>query len=301
MRLTLDNPRQWIPALLLGLLFVSGGGDWIARHLAPWHFALAAAVIGFGGWIWNHRRYRSFADTPDCAIASAPQGYIRISGIGRPLAGTPLLSPAMHGFMPLPCLWYRIKVEERDSDDRWHTTFEDESEDSFLLVDEDGAQCEIRPAGASVITAREEHGRAMDERSTLWLLIPGTRISASGAFRTHSVHGEAPDLRARLRDKLADWKANGEAQRFDLDQNGELDMREWDLARAAAQREVRVERTEELNQADSHFLAKPDDGRPFILSDRRPDQIIRRLRWQAWGFLLLFFAGVAGLAYSFAT
>lgn len=299
MRLTLDTPFKAIGLALLGMLFATRGG-WLAEYLEPWHLAAALTGGGLAGWIWNHRRYRRFADTPACDIAAAPQGYVRLSGIGRAPGGSPLLSPAMHGFAPLPCLWYRIKVEERDTDGDWRTVFEDESDDVFLLVDAEGARCAVYPAGATVITGQAETHTEGRERSSLQLLVPGTLLSASGHFRTHSAHADMPDLRGRLRDKLADWKDDGAAQRFDLDRNGELDLREWELVRAAAKREVRAEYQAELEQPDSHSLSQPPDGRPFILSDRRPEQVVRRLRWQAWGCLILFFLGVAGLALSFS-
>lgn len=292
-----DNPLKLVPWALVALFFGTRG-HWLAEHLRPWHMASLLAAGGLVGWIWNHRRYRQFADTPSCAIAAAPQGYVRLSGIGRPIAGTPLLSPAMHGFAPLPCLWYRIKVEERDSDDHWHTVFEDESDDAFLIVDDDGGQCVVDPAGASIITGREENNRMSGERSSLWLLVAGTRLAVSGHFLSHSAHGENADLQGRVRDKLADWKDAGQIQRFDLDGDGEVDMREWTAARAAAQREVRNERAAELTLPATHSLRRPSDGRPYIISDRRPEQVVRSLRWQSWSFLLLFFAGVGGLAWS---
>lgn len=296
----LGSPRaRFAPlpfAAFLGIAAATLNSGWLFRHLHDWALSAALALGGLIGWIIFHRRYRRFTDTPEAPIAAAPQGYVRISGIGRVPGGVPLTTPLDTPMPNLPCLWFRLEVEERDSDNNWRRVREEQSDDSFLLEDEDGQRCVISPEHATVITSNIEKHNGSDWRSTLWLLIPGTRLHALGYFVTRNAGVDRPSIAAEVRDKLGDWKAAGETKRFDLDGNGEIDMQEWELARAAARREVMQERSQAADAPDEHSLIRPPDGRDFIITDQDPTRTARRLRWQAWAWLLLFFAGVAGLS-----
>ena len=66
------------------------------------------APLSLIAWISAWRRARAVADTPTSRIASAAQGYVELIGIGKPLGGQPVISPANH----LPCLWYRYRIEQ---------------------------------------------------------------------------------------------------------------------------------------------------------------------------------------------
>ena len=59
-----------------------------------WVFVLALiAVLSVGLWMMNYRRARAVGDTPTSRIASAPQGYVELSGTTRPFTGELLISP----------------------------------------------------------------------------------------------------------------------------------------------------------------------------------------------------------------
>jgi len=271
-----------IGAAVLGVL-ASLAPATLADALAPWHLTLVLSATGLFGWVLAYRRYRHYADTPSAPVGSAPQGYIAIEGIGRPLPGAPLLSP----FNYLPCLWYRVRVQVRDSDGDWRTETDETSDASFVLEDEDGSRCVIDPLGARVEVRHKDEMHIDDRRTTQWLLIPGTRLQALGHFESSRPADDLPDFNADLREKLADWKDGGIARRFDADGEGELSLVEWEQAREAARQEVEQERAAVADFPPQNILRKPADGRPFVISDHPPEQVLRRYHRQAIVILVL--------------
>ncbi|HEX5127046.1 MAG TPA: hypothetical protein VFW00_09935 [Rhodocyclaceae bacterium] len=281
--------HAWIGIVAAGMFLLIAKAPAGLQH---WHIAAFIAAMALAAWIFNHRRYRSIADTPTSRIVSAAQGYTEITGIGRAIEG-PLVYSPLNG---LPCLWYRIEVESRDFGGKWHHDYTDVSDASFIIDDGSG-RCVVDPEHANVITRQKDVVKETNRRSTQWLLIAGTRISAIGHFVSHSVAVDRPAISVEVRDKLADWKQTGAAKRFDLNKDGELSLQEWELARAAAKREVEKERSEASYVPDSHSLTKPPDGSPFIICDVDPEKLGRRYRLQAWGCLLLFFCALVGAAW----
>lgn len=262
-----------------------------------WPYALLAmAGVSFFGWLGNYRRYRQIHDLPTSRVASAAQGYVELVGRSELLDGEPVMS-RLGG---LPCCWYHYLIEEQNSDDKWQKVDEGSSAAHFLLVDETG-QCVISPDGAEVVTSNHRSWREGRLRYNEWLLTPRAVIYALGEFITHSGHvGGAADERADVAALLADWKADkaGLHQRFDLDQDSNIDMKEWELARLQALREVRRQHAGQSQKLVEgvHLLRKPRDGRLFLLANEMPDVLGKRYYW--WGLLhLLIFigAGVSGL------
>jgi hypothetical protein len=252
------------------------------------------AALALVAWLAVLRRARAVADTPTSQIASAAQGYVELLGGGRPLAGVPIIAPLTH----LPCLWYRYKVE-RKSDDKWVTESSGESTDSFLLDDGSG-RCVVDPEGAEVLPRSTDvwYPRP-DYRHTQAVLLEGEPIYVLGSFHTWS--GDSLDLNVRedVKDLLAEWKRDMPKllERFDLDGNGELDLREWELARSQARREVLKNHRELRAAPDTHMVGRPADGRLFLISSLPPEKIRGRyLRW-AFVHVAAFFAALAGLAY----
>jgi hypothetical protein len=99
---------------------------------------------------------------------------------------------------------------------------------------------------------------------------------------------------------LADWKNDSKQllERFDLNRDGKIDMKEWELARLQAQREVRKRQSEMQSRSieGTHLLRKPSDGRLFLLANEAPDKLGGRYRFWSWVHLIIFIgAGSAGL------
>jgi cbb3-type cytochrome oxidase subunit 3 len=266
----------------------------IDRSGRLWPHALAAmAAVSLAGWVSAYRRYRKIHDLPSSRIASAAQGYVELIGRSRRLPDAPLVSK----ITGLPCCWFRYSIERRTAQNRWVRHDRGTSQAPFLLVDDTG-ECVIEPEGAEVLSTRRQQWTQGDYRYTEWLLLPEGRLYAIGEFSTRGgAHAEL-DERADVGALLADWKRDAASllERFDLDGDGTLDLREWELARLQAQREVRRTHAQIRLRDGVHRLGKPRDGRLFLLSNELPDRLGRRFAFWSVAHLLIFFiAGVAAL------
>ena len=251
------------------------------------------AAISFPAWLSALKRLRAVRDTPTSRVASAAQGYVELTGRGKPFPDAPLISKLRQ----LPCLWYRYKVEQRNSDDEWKTVDNGESSDSFMLRDETG-DCVVDPEYAEIITKHHDQWRQGDYRYTEWKLIDSDSLYVIGEFRTRSGSVEF-DSRAELNALLAEWKQDKPAlhARFDLNNDGELDMNEWMLARKAAKREVAKKQREAHAQPDIHLIGQPRDGKLFLISNLAPEQLSRRYLLWAWAHVAIFFGSLGALGW----
>lgn len=268
--------------------FVAAGGQLLlvfaglaADSRVGWTLCLAAmAALSLYGWLMALRRRRAIADTPTAKIASAAQGYVELGGTGALFADQPLRSP----LTGLPCLWYRFVSEEKDSDGRWQVSARGESTVSIVLRDTSGTAV-VDPEGAEIVSCHKERWQQGDARHTEWKFIDGDPLYVLGDLRTMSGGIVELDAGADLRELLADWKRTPQAlaERFDVDRSGEIDAREWQLARAAARREVAQRHRETRAQGDTHCVRAPRDGRPYLIANVDPERLARRFAW--WGAL----------------
>lgn len=252
----------------------------------------AMALISLFAWLSALRRLRMVRDTPTSKVASAAQGYVELTGRGRPY-DEPLISK----LRALPCLWYRYKMEQRDSKNRWSTLDSGESRDSFLLRDDSG-DCVVDPDHAEIITKHRDQWIDGNYRYTEWKFIHNDSIYVIGDFRTRSL-GTEFNTRTELNALLAEWKKDLPKlhERFDLNDDGELDMQEWMLARQAAKREVAKKRREAHAQPDIHIISQPRNGRLFLISNLTPERLSRRYLFWAWAHLLIFFGSLGGIGW----
>lgn len=290
-RLRLDRANVALPLVQLGLIAFA------LRAGTHWGSVAALAMLlatGLWGWLRSVQHARLILDTPTARIASAAQGYTELRGRGQPLAGTPLLSP-VNG---LPVLWYRVAIYHKDSDGRWRHRDTVESDASFLLDDGSG-NCAIDPEGAEMLLRRREVFEHGDVRQVQWALINGDPIYVLGDFATLGSITPEFDTAAQVRDLLAAWKRDHPEllRRFDLDGDGELDLREWELARAQARREVRRQRQELLAAPEAHIMRRPADGRLYLISDLDPARIARRYRLWAAFHTVVFLGSAAATAW----
>ena len=253
----------------------------------------AMALISFFAWMSALRRFRLINSTPTSRIASAAQGYVELIGRGKPYGDPSLISK----LRVLPCLWYRYKVERRGAKDKWSTIDSGESTDYFVVRDDSG-DCIVDPSNAEIITKHRDQWIEGNYRYTEWKLIHNDSLYALGEFRTRNLAAEF-DQRAELNALLAEWKRDMPSlhERFDLDNNGELDMREWMLARSAARREVAKKMREVQSQSDIHIMCQPHDGKLFLLSNLTPDKLSRRYMFWSWAHLAIFFGALVALGW----
>ena len=286
------------PGLLSGAFhFVIIGLAFQADSAEVWPYALLAmAVVSFFAWVANYRRYRQISDLPTSKVASAAQGYVELVGHAELVAGE-TISSQLSG---TACCWYSYEIQEKQSDDKWQTVDSGQSVRHFHLADDTG-QCVISPDGAEVLTHVNKSWEEGRRRYSECLLLPKDVLYAIGEFRTSSaIVSGVDDESARAGAMLAEWKNDQKRllERFDLDRDGKIDMKEWELARLQAWREARKAVTDPSTRPieGMHMLRKPKDGRLFLLANEMPDKLGARYRFWSWVHLVIFIgAGSAGL------
>ena len=85
--------------------------------------------------------------------------------------------------------------------------------------------------------------------------------------------------------------------RFDLNNDGTLDMQEWMLARQAAKREAENRISAARAEPDTSFLVQPHDQRLFLISNLKQDRLERRYWLWAWAHLVILFGALGGIAW----
>lgn len=271
--------------LLIGLKLESRKG---------WLICLSVmAAISILAWLSALNRLRTIRDTPTSKIASAAQGYVELSGRGHPF-GDPLLGK----LSLLPCLWYRYRIEQRESGNKWKTMDTGESDDTFILRDDTG-ECVIDPEQAEILTLHHDQWHDGDYRYTEWKLIEHDNLYVIGQFRTQGGSSVEFDTHAELNALLAEWKQDMPAllKRFDLDNDGTLNAQEWMLARSAANREVARMMREAQAQPDINIVGRPRDGKLFMVSNLGQGKLARRYLLWSWAHLLIFFGSLGGIGW----
>ncbi|HYP68274.1 MAG TPA: hypothetical protein VEP67_08470 [Thiobacillaceae bacterium] len=265
---------------LIGLR-VQQTGVWSVSAL----FVLLSSLVA---WLVNLKRFRAVLDTPTSKVFSAPLGYVELCGRGKQPPGDRLFSYRTG----LPCLWYRYSIE-RKSGDKWVHMESGESHDTFGLQDTTGLML-IDPDGAEILTSRKEVWIEGDYRNTEWTLIEGEPLYALGEHVTLGGAQADLDRRGDISALLGEWKRDkpGLLKRFDHNQDGEIDMAEWALARSAATLEVERTHFQVSLEDGVHVLRKPRDGRPFLVANRLPRQLVQHYQIWSWVYLGFTFASL---------
>jgi hypothetical protein len=233
-----------------------------------WFFVCLTLMAAINLLIWTSmmRRYRAIMDTPTSRIASAAQGHVELLGTGRSLDKSPPLTRRTNG----PCLWHRFQVEKKTLG-RWKIVERGESDAPFI-IDDGSERCVVEVEGAEILIQHKDTWSEGKYRYTEWKLLNNDNIYAIGEFKT--IGGGSVDLDARrdMNELLDKWKRNKKRllERFDLDKDGKLNEKEWDLAHQAARREVSRMHLEARNASDVHTLKCPGDGRHYLLANIDP-------------------------------
>lgn len=250
------------------------------------------APLSLLAWISAWQRARAVDDTPTSRVASAAQGYAELIGAGKPLGGLPVISPVNQ----LPCLWYRYRIERRDSDNKWTLESQGECESSFIL-DDDTGECLVDPDGAEMLVSKKDQWQQGERRFTQWLFIEGQRLYVLGQFSTRGSVDIELNVAEDAKHLLAEWKMRPEEliKRFDLNQDGQIDLKEWGLARMQAKREVAASHRELSNSSELHVMQRPPDGRFYLISDIDPGKLAKKYRWWSWFHIVVFFGALIAL------
>jgi hypothetical protein len=252
------------------------------------------AFISLFAWLSALRRLRAVRDTPTSRIASAAQGYVELIGRGTQFSDPPLLGK----LSVLPCLWYRYKIERKNAKNEWTTQDSGESNDPFLLVDDSG-RCVVDPSGAEILTNHKDTWTQGQYRYTEWKLLDIDSIYVIGQFRTLGGSSAQISTQEEMNQVLTEWKQDMQSlhRRFDLNNDGELDMNEWMLARQAARREAEKRVAEVRSQPDTNYMLQPHDGRLFLISNLPQNKLERRYWFWTWAHLAIFFGALGGLSW----
>lgn len=244
------------------------------------------AAIGFVAWGATYRRARAIADLATSRIGSAAQGYVEIVGRGSVAREELILSPCS----ATPCLWFRYRIYEKSGSEReWRLADSGQSHATFAIADASGT-CRVDPEHAEVIPAETRTTYPADTKQVEEFLFGGNPIYVLGEFATRVDVPTAQQVREDVGALLADWKKDPVRlqTRFDLDRDGSIDAREWELARRLAASTVARQHRALHAAGEEHILRAPADGRLYIISGLPPHKLRRRfLLWS------LFHLGVA--------
>ncbi len=299
-------------------------------------WALVAFALCAGGFYFAFRswaRARVIEDTPTAKIRSASQGYVEFAGHAELMEGDPVRAPLTGS----KCCWYSFKVERRGNRNSWRKVDGGSSDMLFLLRDETGA-CMIDPDGAEVTPSERSvwYGRSRTPtqrpprarspvrgsflerwgigdlfhvslvsgryRYTEERIHSGDPLYAIGLFKTLGEIDHRRDRAEATRALLRDWKANQSEllARFDANNDGKIDVQEWDRVRATAEAQATREHAEQLDHQVLHTLSRTSSARrPFLLSSLPQFNLVRRYRVLAVASLAGFFAGGIGLVWIF--
>jgi hypothetical protein len=281
--------------------FITSGGQLLLLFVgiklesrAGWLWCLGImAAVSLFAWYSALHRLRTISGTPTSRIASAAQGYVEL--IGRGKAGT---TPLISKLRVLPCLWYRWKVEQRNAKNQWSTLDKGESSDYFVLRDDSG-ECVVDPEQAEIVTKHCDRWIDGSYRYTEWKLIQDDYLYVIGEFKTVGGSTNTLTHNELVNQVLSEWKIDSEnlMKRFDLDENGALDMREWMLARQAAKREAEKRLTQARAEPDTNFMLRPHDGRLFLISNLDHDKLALRYKRWAWAHVVILFGALGGLGW----
>lgn len=258
-----------------------------------WCFS-AMALVSLFAWFSALSRLRTITGTPTSKIASAAQGYVELIGQGSYFDNTPVMSQLSQ----LPCLWYRYQIERKNSKNQWHTESRGESELPFQLHD-GSTSCVVDPTGAEIITSNKDTWTKGEFRYTEWKLLNIDTLYAIGEFKTVGGSTDTRQTSNEIKAVLAEWKLDMPElhARFDLNQDGVLDMNEWMLARSAAKREAEKRLTQARAIPDTHYLVRPDNGRLFLISNLSPEKLASRYYLWTWVHLIILFGALIGVAW----
>ncbi len=264
---------------IAGLLFFhSSKSDAFAIETTATGILIVGSIIA---WHLSYKRYRTIADTPTALLRSAAQGYVELFGRTRLMPGAHAL---VYGQLP-PCLWYRVLIMENaksTSSRKMHVS--SITSDELFLLDDGSGTCVIDPEQAEVLGARTWCWSSGDDAYQAQYLGTGDPLYVIGNL--HTLRGADGTLNAKadIAALLKEWKADKQSlfQRFDSNQDGNIDMEEWQRAVATADQEVAQRHRELRARPDINMIRQATDNRPFMLATRDPQHLATRFRYWSW-------------------
>lgn len=245
--------------------------------------AILMIMVSVVAWVHTFKRVRTIADIATSRIGSAAQGYVELLGRASLHADNLIKSP----LSGTACVWFSYAVYSKDNRDReWRRVSSGTSESTFEISDKTGS-CQVDPDHAEVIAPERRERVQGDVKHVEEFLFAGSNIYVLGEFSTIGGANSVLSVKEDVGALLAEWKSNPTQlkKRFDLDGNGEIDLKEWELARSAAKREVEFQHREIRKQSGVHMIKAPRDRRLFLISSMSPQKLRQRYLW--WSYFHL--------------
>lgn len=235
------------PIIALSIIFLA------PNDLKP-TWLVSFSILSLGASLMLFRRWRTLQDTATSHLRTVSQGYTE-------LIGSAMTFPGDTGPGPLhlpPVVWFSTTIQT--------------STQAFLVQDEFGS-CTINPKHAEIIAPLH-----IRQQQLFRGIFPGQTVYVLGQLTTLKTHRTDREKHQATLGLLADWKKDHHEmlRRFDQDGDGKIDSQELMVARDAAERTVDDHLDYEYQQAATHIVDKPDDGRPFILSSIPLDELLKR-------------------------
>ena len=284
-----------------------------------WTIAIILVLLTIGGFIgafYFVLRKRIIEDTPTSAIRSAAQGYVELSGHGKLMQGSVISGP----LTGTTCTWYSYTIEEHRSSGKnshWVTVEKEISDSLFLLIDDSGEavidpeKANVTPTITDVWYSHSRHPEPRESgtkkkkgffsrmgryRYTEKRMHPEDPLYAIGLFETVGGAGSEFNTDGDVGHVLREWKKNSEQllARFDENEDGQIDMEEWQKVRETAFKQIQNQHAEQKAKAPVHMLSKTcDSRRPYLLSVLPQSDLVKRYSWYSSGLIVTFF--VAGM------
>lgn len=294
---TMSTPDSWVASIR----------NAPADDFWMWALVLLGLGLACGYGIFHYiRRARILEDTPTSRIRSAPQGYVEIIGKIQYLVNQPVQAP----LTKIPCVWFSYEIEKKvrsysskGSSTSWKTIDKKFSERPFQCIDETGT-CMINPKDAEVYPSQEDIWYGADKwpakgpaesskifssgtyRYTEKRLYADDPLYAIGQFHTVDPNKAHGDISNEVRAVLNVWKQDQETliENFDRNNDGEIDMKEWDEVRQAAEQHVYEQRLKRADRPAVNIMSKTGDfRRPYILSVKPQHEMVKSFRLKAIG------------------
>ncbi|MBY0468227.1 MAG: hypothetical protein K2Q07_04530 [Burkholderiaceae bacterium] len=265
---------------LIGYVTVGGFGLHLGEA-AGWRICLwLIAAVGALAGVASYRRARAIADIATSRIGSAAQGYVEVTGQAKADPSELIFTP----YSQIACIWYRYRVYSREEPrGEWRQIDSGSSHTTFEISDGTGS-CRVDPEHAEVMAPEQRVTYRDGDKLVEEMLFAGSPIYVLGEYTTVRGDGEALSVSADVSELLAHWKSDPVQlkKRFDLNDDGEIDLHEWELARRLATKTVERQHREVRQLSELNILRAPRDGRMFLISTLPPHKTRRRyLCWSA--------------------
>ena len=298
---------RWIvPAVLAGVfaaMLSRGRLPFAAGGSLEWVLDLAAAaacgfLIRYG--FRQLRKKNMVENVPSSPIRSVAMGLSEIQG-RSPAAAT--LSAPLSG---ASCHYFRYRVEEERRSGKggrqWVTVDRGESNVPFHVEDPTG-RILVNPQGADILLKRDyrridraEGWLGRRKRYSEWRIDPAEFVYVIGTVS--KLRDAAAERRARLQERLREVKRDPAAiRRFDLDDSGTLDEREWAGAVAVVKDDLLREdlARKSGDPREDLVVGAGETESTFLISDRDERRIASLLGWKAFGSVLSGGAGALAM------